>query len=112
MQLACNGQREIYYWNMDRVFQPWGDRYFQYLDPLAAISCFQIRLRCYSRSMIGIQSMRIVSLQYLRGFAALLVVVSHNSFLLEGNWVERIPGALGVDIFFIISGFIMTFITY
>ncbi|KPW95811.1 Acyltransferase 3 [Pseudomonas syringae pv. cerasicola] len=56
--------------------------------------------------------MRIVSLQYLRGFAALLVVVSHNSFLLEGNWVERIPGALGVDIFFIISGFIMTFITY
>ncbi|KPC56533.1 Exopolysaccharide production protein exoZ [Pseudomonas amygdali pv. morsprunorum] len=112
MQLACNGQREIYYWNMDGVFQPRGDRYFQYLDPLAAISCFQIRLRCYSRSMIGIQSMRIVSLQYLRGFAALLVVVSHNSFLLEGNWVERIPGALGVDIFFIISGFIMTFITY
>lgn len=56
--------------------------------------------------------MRIASLQYLRGFAALLVVVAHNSFLLEGDWVKHIPGALGVDIFFIISGFIMTFITY
>lgn len=112
MQLACNGQREIYYWNMDRVFQPWGDRYFQYLDPLAAISCFQIRLRCSSRSMMGIQSMRIVSLQYLRGFAALLVVLSHNVFLLGEGWIKHIPGLLGVDIFFIISGFIMTFITY
>ncbi|MCR8717638.1 acyltransferase [Pseudomonas syringae] len=56
--------------------------------------------------------MKIVSLQYLRGFAALLVVVAHNSFLLGEGWTGHIPGALGVDVFFIISGFIMTLITY
>ncbi|NKI75303.1 acyltransferase [Dickeya sp. CFBP 2040] len=56
--------------------------------------------------------MKIASIQYLRGLAALLVVVAHNSSLLEGNWTKHIPGALGVDVFFIISGFIMTFITY
>ncbi|MCI4068614.1 acyltransferase [Dickeya dianthicola] len=56
--------------------------------------------------------MKIASIQYLRGLAALLVVVAHNSSLLGGNWTKHIPGALGVDVFFIISGFIMTFITY
>ncbi|WP_033575409.1 acyltransferase family protein [Dickeya chrysanthemi] len=56
--------------------------------------------------------MKITSIQYLRGFAALLVVVAHNSSLLVGNWTKHIPGALGVDVFFIISGFIMTFITH
>ncbi|MDK2632837.1 acyltransferase [Pantoea stewartii subsp. indologenes] len=56
--------------------------------------------------------MKIVSIQYLRGLAALLVVLAHNSSLLEGHWTRHIPGALGVDVFFIISGFIMTFITH
>lgn len=56
--------------------------------------------------------MKIVSIQYLRGLAALLVVLAHNSSLLERHWTRHIPGALGVDVFFIISGFIMTFITH
>lgn len=56
--------------------------------------------------------MKIASLQYLRGLAALLVVVAHNSSLLKDSWLSQIPGGLGVDIFFIVSGFIMTFITY
>ncbi|WP_440057148.1 acyltransferase family protein [Pseudomonas fragariae (ex Marin et al. 2024)] len=56
--------------------------------------------------------MRMISLQYLRGFAALLVVVGHNSFFLGGDWIDHIPALLGVDIFFIVSGFIMTLITY
>lgn len=42
----------------------------------------------------------------------MLVVVSHNSLFLPDAWSAHIPGALGVDIFFIISGFIMTFITH
>lgn len=55
--------------------------------------------------------MKLLSIHYLRGIAALLVVVAHNSFLLTGAWVKNIPGALGVDIFFIISGFIITLAT-
>ncbi|MGG6196931.1 acyltransferase family protein [Pantoea allii] len=55
--------------------------------------------------------MRILSIQYVRGLAALLVVVAHNSAFLGEYWASHIPGALGVDIFFIVSGFIMTFIT-
>ncbi|WP_343551199.1 acyltransferase [Pantoea sp.] len=55
--------------------------------------------------------MKLLSIHYLRGIAALLVVVAHNSFLLSGEWVKNIPGALGVDIFFIISGFIITLAT-
>lgn len=55
--------------------------------------------------------MRILTIQYVRGMAALLVVIAHNSAFLGKFWVNHIPGALGVDIFFIVSGFIMTFIT-
>lgn len=56
--------------------------------------------------------MKIQAIQYIRGLAALLVVIAHNSFFLSEFWVTHIPGALGVDIFFIVSGFIMTFITH
>lgn len=56
--------------------------------------------------------MKIVSLQYCRGLASLLVVVAHNAYLLPLNAGLYISGALGVDIFFIISGFIMTYITH
>jgi exopolysaccharide production protein ExoZ len=41
------------------------------------------------------------SIQYLRGFAALIVTARHS------EWVPRLWGDQGVDIFFIISGFIM-----
>jgi exopolysaccharide production protein ExoZ len=59
---------------------------------------------------------RIISIQYLRGFAALAVVIFHefdslNAFSVTN--IDRMTGRLhvlgtaGVDIFFVISGFIM-----
>ncbi|MEE7545724.1 acyltransferase [Xanthomonas sp. Kuri4-1] len=54
---------------------------------------------------------KIVSIHYLRGLCALLVVVAHLSYLLPGHMEARIPGALGVDLFFMISGFIMLLVT-
>ena len=58
----------------------------------------------------------ILSIQYLRGVAALLVVLSHIAWknIQAGGstlhwWHEA--GAFGVDIFFIISGYIMVYIT-
>ena len=58
----------------------------------------------------------IYSIQYLRGLAALLVLIRHVAF--KGTqyagdpmpWY-RIGGAAGVELFFVISGFIMCFIT-
>lgn len=56
------------------------------------------------------------SVQYLRGLAALLVVVSHCLHKLEqlsgykANWLT--VGGSGVDLFFVISGFIMCMTTY
>jgi len=53
----------------------------------------------------------------LRGVAALLVVLTHARYALQGtdNWpmAERLflPGAMGVDLFFLISGFIMCYST-
>lgn len=54
----------------------------------------------------------IVGLQYLRGLAALMVVFHHargyfpgDSFLQTAAWSEW--GSRGVDIFFVISGFVM-----
>jgi len=54
----------------------------------------------------------IVPLQYLRGIAALMVVYHHAAFqLVKANSTLNVPlagtGAAGVDIFFVISGFIM-----
>lgn len=55
--------------------------------------------------------------QALRGIAALLVVLAHSRDYLSsaGNFEEikglLIPGAMGVDLFFIISGFIMFYTT-
>lgn len=42
-----------------------------------------------------------ISIQYLRGFAALAVVAFHTS------WTHSQLGQAGVDLFFVISGFIM-----
>ena len=57
----------------------------------------------------------LIYLQYLRGFAALMVVYFHIS--IQGNSLSMdsiiLPefGELGVDLFFVLSGFIMVYIT-
>ena len=61
---------------------------------------------------------KIVSIHYLRGIAALLVVAYHNKTsgyegLSKENYFEYLfkGGAFGVDLFFIISGFIIAYST-
>jgi len=57
--------------------------------------------------------MRILSIQYLRAVAALLVVVAH-AFLHPIDYVDvtyRRMGSFGVLLFFVISGFIMVYTT-
>ena len=51
------------------------------------------------------------ALQYLRAFAALVVVYSHAVMQVD-HYSVRLPefGSFGVDIFFVISGFIMVYI--
>src|SRR5271167_3100007 len=59
--------------------------------------------------------MMIMPIQYLRGIAALMVVWCHGLRQVHGvsDFID-IPtfGAYGVDIFFVISGFIMTVTTW
>ncbi len=56
--------------------------------------------------------MRLHALQYLRAVAALAVVYSHAVIQVDA-YQPHLPewGAFGVDIFFVISGFIMVFIS-
>jgi exopolysaccharide production protein ExoZ len=55
--------------------------------------------------------MRLHALQYLRALAALAVVYSHTSIQVEGySAYLKDVGSFGVDIFFVISGFIMIYI--
>ncbi|HBB0347673.1 TPA: acyltransferase [Escherichia coli] len=60
---------------------------------------------------------RILSIQYMRGIAALLVVLFHYRFMLNNRYAQEdlggifSYGGLGVDIFFMISGFIISFST-
>lgn len=56
----------------------------------------------------------LLSIQYLRGIAALLVLLTHMSFLLNGTYAQQNLGDLlfgqfyfGVDLFFVISGFVI-----
>ena len=55
--------------------------------------------------------MRLHALQYLRALAALAVVYSHAALQVEG-YLPLLPqvGGFGVDVFFVISGFIMVWI--
>ena len=57
----------------------------------------------------------VVGVQYLRGLAALMVVVFHLAPPLAQAWgIGRFPVAMlagGVDVFFVISGFIMVHTT-
>jgi exopolysaccharide production protein ExoZ len=63
------------------------------------------------------ETKRLDWLQSLRGVAALLVVFAHSYYFLQGTEYDALarsillPGAMGVDIFFLISGFIMTLTT-
>ena len=56
---------------------------------------------------------KFITIQYLRGFAAMLVLASHALLypLLEGNLGYSRLGWLGVILFFVISGFIMVAVT-
>ena len=53
----------------------------------------------------------------MRGIAALLVVLTHERYFLHGTPSESLaeallrPGAMGVDLFFLVSGFIMVYTT-
>lgn len=53
----------------------------------------------------------LISVQYLRAFAAIMVVLTHISHKLNVNSIDMLEwftiGHYGVDLFFIISGFIM-----
>ena len=51
---------------------------------------------------------QIISLQYLRGFAAVAVCIHHFSEAFE---YKIHVGAAGVDVFFVISGFVMALVT-
>jgi len=56
--------------------------------------------------------MRLHSLQYLRAFAALAVVYSHACMQVPAYEEQLMEaGSFGVDIFFVISGFIMMYIS-
>lgn len=50
---------------------------------------------------------QVVSIQYLRGFAAVLVLIYHIGHIMPSTGVRFSLGAIGVDIFFVISGFII-----
>jgi exopolysaccharide production protein ExoZ len=57
------------------------------------------------------ESVRFRGIQVLRIFAALIVLTMHSAFYTSERLVKQVPvwrsGAWGVDIFFVISGFVM-----
>ena len=75
-------------------------------------------LSLVNTNIFGIQHMKIYSIHYLRGIAALFVVLFHfrsymNNVYAQSNLGDILfsKGAFGVDLFFVISGFIICFAT-
>jgi exopolysaccharide production protein ExoZ len=63
--------------------------------------------------------MKINSIQYLRAIAAILVVYAHSLNFMGGGDSSQSKffflkhfGAIGVDLFFVISGFIITYVSF
>ncbi|WP_333902053.1 acyltransferase [Enterobacter wuhouensis] len=55
---------------------------------------------------------KILSIQYLRGIAAILIILFHSTALIGPDWKSIVRnGMVGVDVFFIMSGFIIYYIT-
>ena len=65
-------------------------------------------LRANETRQRALSTQPIVSLQYLRAVAAVAVVVHHFS---EAFYYKTHVGAAGVDVFFVISGFVMALVT-
>jgi exopolysaccharide production protein ExoZ len=67
--------------------------------------------------MLGAKPDKLDWVQALRGIAALMVVICHTRDNLLGTPFESfattfmLPGAMGVDLFFLVSGFIMVYTT-
>lgn len=63
--------------------------------------------------MQGNQPAELASIQFLRGVAATMVVFHHALGQFAGihNLLPTEEGAMGVDLFFVISGFVMTYTT-
>ena len=54
---------------------------------------------------------RISHLQHLRAIAALMVLLQHSQFLHHPSWIGSVFGGLGIDLFFVISGFVIFWVT-
>lgn len=68
--------------------------------------------RTESFTETNIKLTKILSIQYLRGIAAILVVLFHSTALIGPDWkITLRNGMVGVDVFFIMSGFIIYYIT-
>jgi exopolysaccharide production protein ExoZ len=67
-----------------------------------------IRWQSRPRQALRVQLVQILSIQYLRALAACAVVVFHSGLIFGWNFSI---GNAGVDIFFVVSGFIMWLVT-
>jgi exopolysaccharide production protein ExoZ len=68
-------------------------------------------------ALLDAQTGKLEWVQALRGIAALMVVICHTRSNLAGTRLDAfatafmLPGAMGVDLFFLVSGFIMVYTT-
>ena len=73
-------------------------------------------MKVKQNNISGKDSWKLNSVQYLRGIAAVLVVYSHNQYAFATSYQPSFLflqhfGAIGVDIFFVISGFIISYMS-